>query len=268
MDDKPAKKKNASYASPAVEQAAKVLFCLAGSGSPSMTLLDICADVGLAKSKAFSILEGLQRHGLVQRNPEGKGYALGTGLVFLARKVLDDITPARLAAPFLKDLADKAKSTAVFGLRVDRNVFVAAKDEDTCGVSVTMRVGHHLPLTYGAHGKAMVAFMPEKEREALLKGKDLYFYGEPARFDRARLDQEIARCRKSGFAEDLGEATQGLNVVAAPVRSGSGVPIGYIEVLMLFSPGSAHALGPAVAEAARNLSRQLGWKPKGTAGQK
>jgi DNA-binding IclR family transcriptional regulator len=268
MDDKSDRKKSGSYASPAVEQAAKVLFCLGRSASPSMTLPEICAEVGLAKSKAFSILEGLHRHGLVQRNTEGKGYALGTGLVFLARKVLDDITPARLAAPFLKELAEKAKSTAVFGLRVDRNVLVAAKDEDTSGVSVTMRVGHHLPLTYGAHGKAMAAFMPEKEREALLAGKGLYFYGDPGRFDRARLEQEIARCRKTGFAEDLGEATQGLNVVAAPVRSVSGAPIGYIEVLMLFSPRKAHALGPAVADAARGLSRLLGWKPKAAAGQK
>ena len=50
----------------------------------------------------------------------------------------------------------------------------------------------------------------------------------------------------------------GLNVVAAPVIGASGVPIGFIEILVLFSSDAARGLGPLVAEAGKELSRQLG----------
>jgi DNA-binding IclR family transcriptional regulator len=256
----PAKKKTSDrrYLVPAVEQASRILFSLAGTLSPHMSLIEICAQVGIHKSKAFSILETLQRSGLVQKNPNGKGYSLGPGLVSLSRKVLDDLSPVRLAQPILEELARKANSTAVLGLIVDRSVFVAAKHEGEGNIGVTMRIGHRLPLTYGAHGKAICAFLPKKERDDLLLGHDLYFHGEPAKLDRTRLRKELARCRRLGFAQDLGEVNPGLNVIAAPVLGPNGAPVGYIEIFVLFSGRTAHRFGPLVAEAGKMLSRQLG----------
>jgi len=246
------------YSVPAVEQASRILFCLASNGSSHMSLIEICTQVGIHKSKAFSILETLQRFGLVQRNTDGKGYSLGPGLVSLSRRVLDDLNPPRLAEPILEELARKASSTAVLGLIADRNIFVAAKCEGEGNIGVTMRIGHRLPLTYGAHGKAIVAFLPGKERDHLLQGSDLYFHGDPARLDRTRLEKELAQCRRNGFAEDLGDVNQGLNVVAAPVFGPNRVPIGFVEAFILFSAKAAHRLGPAVAKAGKTLSRQLG----------
>jgi DNA-binding IclR family transcriptional regulator len=248
------------YLVPAVEQASRILFCLAGTLSPHMSLIEICGQVGIHKSKAFSILETLQKFGLVQKNPNGIGYSLGPGLVSLSRKVLDDLNPPRLAQPILEELARKASSTAVLGLIVDQNVFVAAKHEGEGNIGITMRIGHHLPLTYGAHGKAICAFLPKKERDDLLQGHDLFFHGDPAKLDRARLRKELARCCRAGFAEDLGEVNRGLNVIAAPVLGPNRAPIGYIEIFVLFSAKSAHRFGPLVAEAGKRLSRQLGAK--------
>jgi DNA-binding IclR family transcriptional regulator len=249
---------NERYVSPAVEQASRILFCLADARSTFMSLIEICARVGIHKSKAFTILETLQRSGLVRKNEEGKGYALGPGLISLSRKVLDDLSAPRLAEPILEDLAIKTNSTAVLGLIADKKVFVAAKHEGEGNIGVTIRTGHRLPLTYGAHGKAIVAFLSEEERESLLKEKNLYFYGNPSKLDRKRLDQEIARCQREGYAEDLSEVNQGLNVVAAPVIGPSGTLIGFIEIFLLFSPEIAHQWGPLVAEAGRKLSRELG----------
>jgi len=269
------KKSEERYLVPAVEQASRVLFCLSDPGASHMSLIEICARVGLHKSKAFSILETLRRFGLVQRNPDGRGYALGPGLVSLSRKVLDDLSPTRVAQPILEELAAKADSTSVLGLIVDRNVFVAAKHEGEGNIGVTMRIGHHLPLTYGAHGKAIAAFLPGKERDRLLQGKDLYFHGDPARLDKARLQKEFAQCRRKGFAEDLGESNRGLHVVAAPVFGPNRAPIGFIEIFVLFSAKAAHRFGPLVADAGKRLSRQLGaevdetrddlWSPAGKA---
>jgi len=67
---------NERYVSPAVEQASRILFCLAGAQSTFMSLIEICARVGIHKSKAFTILETLQRFGLVRKNTMPRGTPL------------------------------------------------------------------------------------------------------------------------------------------------------------------------------------------------
>jgi IclR family pca regulon transcriptional regulator len=140
-------------------------------------------------------------------------------------------------------------------------VFVAAKHEGEHDIGVTIRVGRRFPLTYGSHGKAIAAFLPQKELDRLLNDGDLYFHGKPEHFDRARLNEELARCRRDGFAVDSGEIMPGLNTVAAPVLGPGGSPIGYLVILGLFSAEAAWACGPLVAEGGKALSRQLGADP-------
>jgi DNA-binding IclR family transcriptional regulator len=246
------------YRVPAVEQSSRVLFSLAGTDSSHLSLNEICARVGIHKSRAFAILETFQAFGLTARNSDGKGYSLGPALISLSRKVLDDLSPARLAEPILKELAKETGSTAIMGLIAGNNVFVAAKHEGEGNIGLTMRIGHRLPLTYGAHGKAIAAFLPPDDQERLLAGEDLQFYGDRTRLDRDRLMAELASCRLSGFAEDLGQANPGLNVVSAPALGPKKVPMGYIEIFVLFSSEAAHRFGPMVAEAGKALSLLLG----------
>ena len=252
---KPAEEK---YMVPAVEQASRVLFCLAGNSSSQMSLLEICDQVGIHKSKAYSILQTLQKFGLVQRFSDRKGYALGPGLITLSRKVLDDFNAPRMAEPLLEELATKFGGTATLGLISDRMVFVAAKNEGGVDIGVTLRIGHRFPLTYGSHGKVIASSLPGKQLETLLKDPKLYFHGAPDKLDRPRLDKELAQCRRDGFALDLGEMKPGINSVAAAVFGPGETPIGYIALIGLFSNEAARESGPLVAAAAQTLSRQLG----------
>jgi len=246
------------YMVPAVEQAARLLFCLAGNSSSQMGLLEICAQVGIHKSKAYSILQTLQKFGLVQRFSDRKGYALGPGLITLSRKVLDDFNAPRLAEPLLEELATKFGGTATLGLIADRIVFVVAKNEGGVDIGVTIRTGHRFPLTYGSHGKAIAASLPDQELEQLLKEPKLYFHGSSEKLDRNRLTAELAQCRADGFALDLGDMKPGLNSVAAAVFGPGETPIGYIALIGLFSNEVARESGSSVCAAAKELSRQLG----------
>jgi DNA-binding IclR family transcriptional regulator len=251
-------KSNDRYIVPAVEQASRVLFYLARASSTYVGLTEICASVKIHKSKAFSILATLQKFGLVQRSAEGRGYALGPGLLGLSRKFLDNLSPPRLAESILEELARKTGTTATLGIIADKNVFVAARHEGGRAIVTTVRVGHRFPLTWGSHGKAIAAFLPPEELANLMKDKKLYFQGDPDKLDREKLAAEIEQCRLTWFAEDVEETTPGFIAVAAPVLGSSGHPMGYIAVLGLPSAGAARLFGPLVAEAGKALSRQLG----------
>jgi DNA-binding IclR family transcriptional regulator len=100
--------------------------------------------------------------------------------------------------------------------------------------------------------------MPEDELDALLQKEELYFYGDPEDFDKDRLMTEIEECRKTGFATNIGEITPGVNSVSAPVIDIKGKPVGYLIVLSLFTAEETREMAPLVAEAGRDLSRQLG----------
>jgi DNA-binding IclR family transcriptional regulator len=251
-------KKTNRYASPAVLQAAEILFSLASSDSTQMSITEICGNVGVSASKAHNILEALQVSGLVKRGSGGKGYSLGTGILTLSHKVLDDLVPARLAQPLLEELTKETRCTSVFGLISGDRVYVAANREAGDNLRVVMRTGHTLPISFGAHGKAIAAFLPHLEFEELLKHESLFFHGDPERLDKTRLEKEIAQCRKDGFSLDCGDVAQGITVIAAPVFGTDNVPVGFIEVFVLASADTARGFGPAVVRTANDLSRQMG----------
>lgn len=243
---------------PAVDQAGKILLCLAGSAAGKMNLTDICRIVGIHKSKGHSILKTLQRFGFVVKDPIGKTYSLGLGLVALSRRVLDKLNYNDVAAPFLRIMAEKTHSTALFGLLSGSNTFVVAKQEIDQNVGITTRVGHRFTLTHGAHGKVIVAFIKKEEREKILSQKDLYFHGSSSKYSARRLQGEIIKCRETGYAIDMGDLVPGMNVIASPVFDAQNRIIGSIFIMGVFPESSVEIYGPIVAESAKQFSAMLG----------
>jgi DNA-binding IclR family transcriptional regulator len=246
------------YSAPAVEQASRILFALAASTSSQLSLTEICSQVGISGSKAFGILAALEKSRLIKRGKEGKGYSLGPGLITLSRKVLDDIIPSQLAEPVLDALTQETGCTSVFGLITGETVYVAAKRESEGDIRIVMRVGLTMPLTYGAHGKAMVPFFPETERNRILERNELYFHVDPDKLDRRLLAEELAQCRREGFACAIAKSAPWITVVTAPVLGFTGVPTGFVEIFVPAPEQEARRLGPVVSRAGKSLSRQLG----------
>jgi len=156
---------------PAVEQAAKILLLLGKSEKFKMTLTEICKEVGIHKSKGYSILHTLQIFGLVEKDDLTKTYCLGPSLIFLSRKILDQLSYPDVVAPFLEPLARETTGTALFAIISADNLYVVAKHEGNQNVGFSLRLGHRFHITLGAHGKAVVAFMSDKEQKRILSRK-------------------------------------------------------------------------------------------------
>ena len=243
---------------PAVEQASRVLICLGRSPKYKMTLTEICNQVGIHKSKGYSILNTLKQFGLVEKDPQTKTYSLGVGLVFLARNVLDNLDLRDIVEPYLGSLANETSCTALFGLISAEQVFIIAKHEADHNVGITIRLGHRFHITSGAHGKAIVAFMPDEEREKILDRKKLYFYGDASAMDTKRLRKELLECRRSGFAQDKGGLQPGINAVSAPVFGPAGRVIGCVILIGIFPDALMQKHGQKVAGVVRRISGKLG----------
>ncbi len=260
MADTKKKKPVTGYSAsvPAVEQAAKILLCLSKNNSSKMNLTEICNAVGIHKSKGYSILNTLQKFDLVRKGPPGKTYSLGLGLIALSRRVLDGMNYSEMAGPLLEALSRKTHSTALFGLNNGFDVFIVAKRESDQAIGITTRVGHRFSITHGAHGKAIVAFSSPEERERILSQEKLYFHGDASKFDRARLEKEIAECREKGYAYDMGDLNPGMNIIACPVFGAEGELVGSLFIMGTFSDKLIGKYGALVAENAKRFSSMLG----------
>ena len=243
---------------PAVEQASRILLFLEGSPHFKVTLTEIGQQVGIHKSKAFSILNTLKQFGFVEKDSQTKTYSLGTRLIFLARNVLDNLYYPDIVAPFLQNLAIETNGTAVFGLINGEHVFVVSKHEGNQNIGFSVRLGHRFHITLGAHGKAILAFMPESEREKILARKKVYFYWEPSGVNMKLLRGEFARCRELGFAQDIGKITPGVNVVSAPLFAHHEKIIGCLILIGTFQESMIDQYGPKVVHAAKQISIKLG----------
>ena len=243
---------------PAVEEAGQVLLCLGESGQFRMTLTEICKKVGIHNSKAFSILNTLKQLGFVDKDPQTKTYSLAIGLVFLARNVLDNLDYRNTIDPYLKELSSQTNGIALFVLRQGDQIFVLAKEESDHRIGLTVRIGHRFPFTYGVQGKAIVAFLPEEERDGVLAMKELYFYGDPAQVDPVVLRDELADCARTGYAADIGVIFPGISAIASPVFGVDGKVTGAIVLLGTFSESVIEEYGPKTAFVAREVSTKFG----------
>jgi DNA-binding IclR family transcriptional regulator len=261
---------------PAVAQAADILLLLARRQNDGPSLADICRALDLHKSKGFSILNTLCSYGFVTKDPRSTTYTLGPGLLVLSRAVLDGTDLVRAADPYLTDLADATGATALLGLIQDHQVIIVARHEADVAMAVTIRVGHRYDLTWGAHGKAIVAFLPADQREAVLAGDRLLFDGGgdgasapagsslAAAPDLAALRRELDEVVRVGYAVDLGRVQPGVSAAAAPVLAGSGsdddplAPVACVILVGTFSADLAAAHGARVAATARTMGAHLG----------
>lgn len=247
---------------PAVDQAARILYYLAGDTRGQSTLTEVCNAIGIYKSKGRAILNTLRGANLVSRNDQEKTYSLGTGLIVLSRAVLDRTDLSAVVAPYLEQLAVYPGTCAFLALTRDSEFYVVARREGPGGLSVTIRVGYHYPLTWGSMGKAIVAFFPEPEREKVLAEGAFLFYGDPpttpADLDAVR--RELDECRRLGYGIDLGAIQQGFSAVSAPLFGSRwpSRPVGVVTLFGTFSAEEAVAHGERVAAIAHEMRVRLG----------
>jgi len=244
---------------PAVDQAAKILLCLAEKNS-SMSLTSICKSVGIHKSKGYEILTTLMHYGFVNKDPESKKYSLGPALIHLASNVLSQMDYKLISEPFLKKLAEATKCAAFFGVIIEDYLYIISKSEPDIDIKVTTPLGRKFPITHGAHGKAIIASVDESKRKEILKTEKLYFYGYNKNIDFNKLHEDIEFYKKYEFAVDPGDMKPNIKAIASTVYNLKGEVIGVVLILGVFHEKDYFKLGEMVKDCAKNISFALGRK--------
>jgi len=115
---------------------------------------------------------------------------------------------------------------------------------------VPSRAGVRVPSATTALGKAVLAFTPDGAVvDAVMAGSD--------RYERSRLEQELAAVRSDGVAVDRCETFPGVVGVASPILSPDRLPVAAISVAGPVSDMDPKRIAPLVRHAALALTHRL-----------
>ncbi|MDB5369065.1 MAG: transcriptional regulator, IclR family, partial [Roseomonas sp.] len=215
---------------------------------------ELAARLGLPRTTLYRILAGLVARGLLRQDPARRVYSLGFRLLEMAQGVWSTPNLPAAAAPELRQLRDMTGETAYVAALEGRDVLSLGKYEGAHERRSAARLGERKPLHCTSQGKAILAFLPEAERDALLKRLPLKPMTPHTLTDRRRLAAALRIVRARGFATDDEEIALGTRCVGAPVLDGEGRVLGAVSIAgpaWRMTVERLELLGPEVAAAGR-----------------
>jgi DNA-binding IclR family transcriptional regulator len=253
---------NAPRFVPAVERAIRLLDTLERGGRP-MTISELARELGINKGTMRDLLETLRGRGLLERDEERKQYRLGPRLARLGMAALGQLDLARVAHPFMVELAQQTGGAVLLLVRDgDRATIVDKVDAGQVAVEVSATIGRRIPLAAGASGKVLLSETGEDERRGYLARLPT-LTGRTVR-DPARFGTQVEQVRRRGYATDDEEYLTGVRATGAPVHDARGRLIACVLVVGLTSSLAAEDLaanGEATAMAGGSISAALGAPP-------
>lgn len=247
---------------PSIGKIHRILELLRENGRYGLSNKEIAEALDIPPSTCYRILASLRQYDYVTQRRTDMRYFLGFSHLRFAQAVVENSDEAAVAAEYLDELHTLTKET-VFYSKYSVNCCVALEVRGAVNTRIAVGQGELMPLYCSAAGKAVMAFLPEKEQEKILRSLRIETYTDATISDLSRLEAELSEIKRSGIAFNRGEFHTGINAMAAPVFDRRGSVTGSITVVGTNS-GLTDAVmrqhGEAFLKASMAVTRRIGGK--------
>lgn len=223
-----------------------------------LSLTELNAHLGGAKSSIFRVLHTLESLGYIERD------ALGRYQPVAELRVADH-------APYLRKMIESAESrmkillgefeeTTSLAALFENHIEVVAVLESPHIIRMGTMTGRILPPHASSLGKSITAFQSEERQDKLLRSYGVYRYTEKTITDAAELKQSFGRIRNCGWASDCEENALGGICIGAPIFVGEPEAIGALSVsapTMRVSDSTRDRIIAEVCRCSREISAEL-----------
>jgi DNA-binding IclR family transcriptional regulator len=242
-----------------VSRAVQCLLALAEQPG-GLTLTELTRAVGSNKATVHRIVATLKRFELVATTIPSGRLRLGARCAVFGGFGQGHAAIRELARPYLTRLRDQTGETACLHLRFAYERACVEQVEGSSELKWVAQIGKWFPITAGAPGKALVAFLPEAERKQILDFVPLARFTADSITDRGLFERALAQVRARGYAIAVNENVPGSAACAAAIWDRPSRVIGAVTVA-----GPAERLprrrlveiSTCVRRAAHELSRDL-----------
>lgn len=243
-----------------VDRAISVLEILARRGETGVS--EVAAEIDVHKSTAFRLLGALEARGLVEQAGERGKYRLGFGIVRLAGAVTGRIDITQQGRPVCEDLAEEIGETVNIAVRQEHYAVNLYQVRGPGAVTAQNWVGQLTPLHATSSGKILLAYLPAKERSAILATSGLKKVTTHTITAKTKLEKNLVDIRESGYAWALEELELGLHAMAAPIRNRDGEVVAALSAsgpAYRLTKERLHELAPLLMKGAEEISHRMGY---------
>jgi DNA-binding IclR family transcriptional regulator len=217
---------DADYHVPNLERALVILEFLAEN--PGAGVSRIAEALRLPKNIVFRICMSLLRHGYLLRDDATKVFHLSRKLLALGYAATNRHTVVENAIDVMRELRDLTKETVLLGTLVGTEGVVLEQVFGLHPFKFMVDAGTRFSLHTSAPGKALLAFLPEAEREEVLRSLKLTRYTDRTITTLSALREELGEVRALGYALDRAEEIEGCHCVGAAVLDPHNHPVASI----------------------------------------
>lgn len=186
--------------------------------SGEMGVTEIADSLEVPKSTVFSHLSTLTDEGYLR--VENGQYRLSFRFLDIGHCSRANSELYEVARPRVDDLAEETGELVnLMTEEAGEGVYLYIELGDEA-VQFDTYPGSRSPLYCIALGKAILAHMPERQREEYIRTTGLDPVSENTITDPDVLREELAQVREQGYALDREERSQGIRCVAAPITDG------------------------------------------------
>lgn len=225
---------------------------------------ELARRLGLGKSTVHRLLTTLATEGLIEQDPRTGGYRLGIVVFELGEAVKVHLDLHTAGGPVLASLREETGESSQIGVLDGFDVVYVDRMESQRTIRMFTETGRRMPVHCTSSGKVLLAHLDPCRLDDLLAASALERLTLHTITDPDLLRLELRRVRERGWSDAVEERELGVASIAAPIRRLDGTVIAAISVGAPVSRLGAlqrRRYGPVVAEAAKAVSRRLGWVP-------
>jgi len=240
---------------PAVGRSIRLLGLLAEAGR-ALTLTELAAGLGVAKSSTANLCLSLEAGRMIERVP--LGYRLGIRTAELGGAFAAQFNQVREFYSVCETSPALASELVQVAVLDDTDALYLARYEGSRSVRLGTPLGSRLPAALSATGRALLMTRSDDDVRALLTRGPLPRLTEHSTVDVDAVIAKLAAARERGWSVDEEESFRGIVGVAVPLEGwapgdpqlalGVGIPVADA------TPERVARVGAALREAARLLT--------------
>lgn len=220
----------------------------------------IAREVGLPVSTVHRLLATLVKRRFASFDSQSRRYYLGLKVFELSSRVSLARGLSEVALSTMKKLARITGESVFLAVRESTELVYIERVEGQNRIQISGTIGARGPLYCTSQGKAILAFLPEVEREEILSSIHLKRRAPNTITDPEQLRKELSRIRERGWAVADEENEEGIRAVGVPLMNVRGQPIAAMSIaapIFRVSLQDLEKFAPMLSEAAREIGLQL-----------
>jgi len=178
------------------------LMAVLASAERAVGLSELTALTGFSKPTAHRLARALVDLGyLEQSNPPSALYSLKPRILELGYTYLAGLQIRELARPAMRTLADQFGENVTLSVLDGTDVvYVERHEARPTGLVFKTSVGSRMPVYCSSMGKAIIAWLPDAQRIAIIQSCGFESFTEFTITDGLQLEVELKKVRANGFA--------------------------------------------------------------------